>query len=232
MNWWSHKPPENLERTHVTHFSTALFFASYATHREQIPGTWHSVSVPVLTASLACRCLLLMIPSAAPLPEPASVSDGSSHKWLVNSVLVLVCDALCGTFHSSAGFILYFAELDEIRFVFPNDVPQQYDHSCYHLCTVAITVWDTLDFAQEFWSDIEIHWEHKISKEHKRVCYYLLVANGHSSTWYNVAATQSWWRKSKIPLYHLLMLIYPINYLAELTSEIFPHEIRDEQKKW
>lgn len=33
----------------------------------------------------------------------------------------------------------------------------------------------------------------------------------------------------QIPLYYLLMLIYPINYLAELTSEIFQHEIRDEQ---
>lgn len=88
-------------------------------------------------------------PTAAPLPKLASVSDGSSDKWLVNSVLVLVCDALCGTFHSSAGFILYFAELDEIMFVFPNDVTQQYVHSCYHLCTVAISVSDNLDLKKE-----------------------------------------------------------------------------------
>lgn len=105
------------------------------------------VSVPDLTASLACMYLLLMILSTASLPKPASVNDGTSDKWLVNSVLVLVCDALYGTFHSSAGFILYFAELDEIKFVFPSDVPQQYNHSCHPLCTVAITVSDTINFA-------------------------------------------------------------------------------------
>lgn len=70
----------------------------------------HGVSVPVLTASLACMYLLLMIPSAAPFPEPASVNDGSSDKWLVNSVLVLVCDALCGTFHSSAAVSFYILQ--------------------------------------------------------------------------------------------------------------------------
>lgn len=128
MNWWSRKPPDLTKpgKNSCSSLFNSSFFCQLCNIRRT--DSWdvtraltadHGVSVPILTASLACMYSLLMIPSAAPLPEPASVNDGSSVKWLVNSVLVLVCDALCGTFNFSAGFILYFAELESLGLFFP-----------------------------------------------------------------------------------------------------------------